>query len=438
MATPTETTQANTSQAVTSASTTDAPAITTQAGTSAMQRDAQQVNPVYSQAPMQQNNDFHYGYPMGNYNNNFQPTPQQPLQYPQYGGYYQNQQQYPMNGGFYPPPMPPPMMPPHPPQPQPQQYYQPPMHNNTYQNSFNSGGHGGDADNSTLDGNQSEAGSHISQPEEPQYLGAMANRLDEWAAQQKNDAAEGPEVYERLAGYMTDQLKKGFATQDLDQSIKEFPTLKNVPLAFAPELEGDIFEYINQPKYNALRANELALKSIQRGITSSVNALGPLAEVIMKQCQDNAELSSASTVILDVIKLLSNSMAGLSKKRRDLLRPHIDAKYQKLGKNDEDFDQHFLFGGNISDRARKIKARDSLMKEVMKSDTKPQGSPRKFPNNGGAKAGVSTQRSTPRNTPYPRNQNRAHGGHKLSTSNNNNTNNSDFRKNGSSQGNKRN
>lgn len=115
-----------------------------------------------------------------------------------------------------------------------------------------------------MDGNQSEAGSHISQVEEPQYFGAISDRLDEWAAQQKSEAAEGLEIYERLAGFMTDQFKQGFSTQELDQSIKHFPTIKNVPLAFAPELEKDIFEYTYQhPEIRFSHANELALKSIQ-------------------------------------------------------------------------------------------------------------------------------------------------------------------------------
>lgn len=128
-------------------------------------------------------------------------------------------------------------------------------------------------------------------------------------------------------------------------------------------------------------------------------------------------------------------MSGLSKKRRDLLRLHIDAKYQKLDKNDEDFETNFLFGGNASDIARKIKARDSLMKEVMKSDTKTQGNPSKFPNNAPVKAHGSGQRQTHRNTPYPRNQNRGQEG-QSSSANSCNTN-QDFRKNGPSHNTKR-
>lgn len=50
-----------------------------------------------------------------------------------------------------------------------------------------------------------------------------------------------------------------------------------------------------------------------------------MAEVIMKQRKDNEELG-------------------------DLLCPHMDVKYQELGKNEEDFNLKFLFGGNISER----------------------------------------------------------------------------------------
>lgn len=211
-------------------------------------------------------------------------------------------------------------------------------------------------------------------PEEPQFFGAMADKLEEWAKAKKDKTTQGPEVYDRLAGFITDQLEMGFVAAELDQSIKDYPPLKNVPLAWAPELEKDLFEHNKFTKDLPLKATEVALKSIQRGVASSINALGPLAEVVMRQGAENEELDGVSTTILDVIRLLSNALTGLTKKRRDLLRHILDAKYHKLGKGDEDFDHKFLFGGSLTDRARKVKAADSLMNEILKKDTRQNGS----------------------------------------------------------------
>lgn len=113
-----------------------------------------------------------------------------------------------------------------------------------------------------------------------------------------------------------------------------------------------MFEHAKFKNDIPLKGTELALKSIQRGVASSINALAPVAEVVMRQCDDNEELSTISTAILDVLKLLSNVLGGLTKKRKDLLRHILDAKYHKLGRGDEDFDPKFLFGGSLPDRAR--------------------------------------------------------------------------------------
>lgn len=296
------------------------------------------------------------------------------------------------------------------------------------------GNNGGEREVAETDGNQSEVLTQNGEPEEPQFFGAIEDRLRAWAAQRKVNPKEGPEVYEHLANYMMDQLSAGFVTQDLDQSVKDFPVLKNVPLAIIPELENEIYNSPKVSKDPSTKATEQALKTIQKGIVSSINALGPLAEVIMRQSRDNEELDAVSPVLLDVIKMLANSLNGLSKKRRDFLRPHIDVKYQKLGKKDEDFDPKFLFGGNLSERVREVKASNSLMKEVMKPDNKPQGQgqapPRRFPSNNGG-LGRSTGHSSGQrsnNRPAPYNRNNQGGQH----SQNNGSAKQDFRKTGSS------
>lgn len=225
-----------------------------------------------------------------------------------------------------------------------------------------------------------------------------------------------------------DQFALGFVTQDLDQSVKSFPVLRNVPLALVPELEKEIYNSTKLTRDSSLKATEQTLKTIQKGIASSINALGPLAEVIMKQSRDNEELDAVSPALLDVIKLLTNSFNGISKKRRDLLRPHIDVKYQKFGKKcDDDHDHKFLFGGNLSQRVNEVKASNSLMKEVMKPEPKPSASnqPKRHQHNnasGRTNGQNSGQRSTNRPAPYNRNNN----GAQTSKSN------TDFRKTGSS------
>lgn len=281
------------------------------------------------------------------------------------------------------------------------------------------------------------------EPAEQQYFGTMANRLVAWAKAKKDTSKEGPDLYENLATYMNDQLAAGFHAADLDFSIKEYPPLKNVPLAWAPELERELFE---QPKFTRdsnLKATEVALKSIQRGVASAINALGPLAEVVMRQCEDNEELDAASTPMLDVIKLLSNALAGLTKKRRDLLKPILDAKYQKLGRGDEDFDPKFLFGGNLAERARKLKANNILMKEILKDD-KP--SPSNHPQRRHQPYGGGSQRSGGQGSGYrqgfKQNSGSGRGRGRSSGGNNNGQNNphsnngkKDFWKQGSSSNN---
>lgn len=361
--------------------------------------------------------------------NQWQPSAAQPLAYPHHSGFYPNHQQFQGNYFHNQPPMP----------------VQQSFHNQatvpapTHQQpagtgvrAADTGNNGGEAAVTDMGDDQSEVLTQADAPEEPQFFGAIANRLQAWEAQRKQPATEGPQVYEQLANYMNDQLDLGFVTQELDQSVKQFPVLKNVPLAMAPELEKTIYNSTKLTRDSSLKATEQSLKTIQKGIASSINALGPLAEVIMRQSQDNEELDAVSPILLDVIKFLSFSLNGLSKKRRDLLRPHIDAKYQKLGRKDEDFDPKFLFGGNLSERVREVKASNSLMKEVMKPDPKPQtqNQPKRYPQNSGGRNPNhnSGQRASNRSTPYNRNNNN----NANNSSNTNSSNKQDFRKTGPS------
>lgn len=426
-----------------------------------------------SQAPLQQNYQ-NYGYNNGQQNlpnnngqhnlgnmqnqhvpqqhhnyqhqqNQFQPSAAQPLAYPNYGGFMGQQNFNPgqYNPGHFnphqfnpyfnqhagymplqnqmPPPPPPPQYqafaPPAPPPPQAaatQQAAAP----STYAESVTDNG--------------------SDQGEEELFTGQLSDKLDEWMAQVKQKPTEAPPICTKLASYMTYQLEQGFCTADLDYSIKEYPPIKNVPLAWAPELEPDIFSHTRFQNNKSVVATEVALKSIQRGIASSLNALGPLSEIIMRQSENNPALDDASTAILDIIKLLSNSLGGITKKRRDLLKPAIDSKYhQRLGKKDEDFNAKFLFGGSVSDRVRKFKAADSLMKEVMKSDPKTSNSSsgqrrsqHASSSNGG---GHQTSRSSNRSQPYNKPSGSGH-----SRSNNNSKPRQDFRKGGPHQNNNNN
>lgn len=408
----------------------------------------QGFGPGNMQNPNQMNNQFqpnhhfqpnyyhnNYGYHMGQ-NQNFQPSAAQPLAYPNYGGYCGPQQnqfsqphqnQYPPfyqhNGGYPPqqvqmPPPPPPQPAFAPPPPPPL-----PVANPTATN--HSGNDDTTSDNGTDNGTD--------QGESEQFSGQLSDKLDAWMAQIKEKPTEGPAVCEKLARYMTYQLEQGFITADLDYSIKEYPPLKNVPLAWAPELESDIFSHTRFQNNKSVVATEVALKSIQRGIASALNALGPLSEIIMRQSYDNPALDDASTAIVDIIKYLANSLGGITKKRRDLLKPAIDNRYhQRLGKKDEDFEPRFLFGGNIGDRVRKYKATDSLMKEVMKPDPKSNSNqPRKSQPPSASNGGGHNQggRASHRSQPYPRSSGSGSG----SRSNGNTKPRQDFRNGGSHQ-----
>lgn len=392
-----------------------------------------QFQPNYHNYANNMGHQFNGGQ-MQQHQNQFQPSAAQPLSYPNYGGpnyggYYGHQQQqftpsFQNQGNYMPQhnmglPPPPPQMPafaPPPPPPPPQ----PAVVNPAPAQSVS-------GDSATDEATE--------QGEEEQFSGQVSDRLDEWMKQVKEKPTQGPAICTKLASYMSYQIEQGFNTAELDYSIKEYPPLKNVPTAWAPELESDIFGHTRFQNNKTVVATEVALKSIQRGIASSLNALGPLTEIIMRQAENNPQLDDASTAVLDIIKFLSNSLGGITKKRRDFLKPTVDGKYhQRLAKKDEDYDPRFLFGGNVGDRVRKYKAADSLMKDVMKPETKSHNGQRRAPSAAAGSSNSNSQgsRSNHRSQPY----NRQSGSNSApSRSNNNQKPRQDFRNKGPHQSN---
>lgn len=215
-----------------------------------------QTGQANNQAQPNYNN---YGYNMGYNNmghmqhqNQFQPSAAQPLQIPNYGGYYGQQQQFnpyfQQHSGYMPqhqaPPPPPPQAqmpafaPPPPPPPPQAAAMQAASDPSVYDDSIR--------DNATDQGDEEE------------FSGQVSDKLDEWMTQMQEKPSVGPKICKKLARYMTYQLEQGFNTADLDYSIKEYPPLQNLPLAWAPELESDIFAHTRFQNNKPLVATEVA------------------------------------------------------------------------------------------------------------------------------------------------------------------------------------
>ena len=188
--------------------------------------------------------------------------------------------------------------------------------------------------------------------------GKMADMLK--AKHKKNKEGEklGPEINETMATIVDGFFEETKVLSEMERLAKDYPRIKNLKNLRVAKLEPELFGAVDQPT----RGADIALQNIQKGIVASMSALAPLGAHML----ENGDLEQFSANIGDALQLLALANKALTLKRREQLKPVMQATYAKALTRPLEGDPQWLFGGNLSELAKQCEVAKKVADKMVK------------------------------------------------------------------------
>ena len=179
----------------------------------------------------------------------------------------------------------------------------------------------------------------------------------------------GPPIHKSLAKVLNELADENKVGIELEKLVKTYPKVKNLEKITVPKLETELFVAMDQTARNG----DVALQNVQKAMVASISAMAPLLSVMLQRRSTDDELEKYSDNIVDAVKMLTLANKTLSVKRRESLRPYMQATYAKsLGKGKETSPE-WLFGGNLSEATRQCEMAKKIAEKVFKRKQQAQG-----------------------------------------------------------------
>ena len=160
----------------------------------------------------------------------------------------------------------------------------------------------------------------------------------------------GPRINDTWASIIDSFFDEQKYSVETKRLIKAYPRVENIEKAGVPKLESELFSAIDQ----YARAADVALQNIQKGLVTVVSAMAPIGAVMLERGDTDPELDKFSSNMVDGVHLLAMTSLAVSARRRELMKPQIQATYAPLAKATEGSSE-WLYGGNLSEKlAEKI------------------------------------------------------------------------------------
>ena len=118
----------------------------------------------------------------------------------------------------------------------------------------------------------------------------------------------------------------------------------------------------------------MGLQNMQKGLMAAVSAIAPLGSLLISRGDSDPELIALSDNVLDCMHLLALISNGLSMKKREQLRPNIQATHAKYLTKVPEGSSAWLYGGNLSEAARKCEMAKKVGEKLIKQKAAPQKS----------------------------------------------------------------
>ena len=212
--------------------------------------------------------------------------------------------------------------------------------------------------------------------------GKLASLLKEQHEKVAEADKVGPEINNTLAQIINAYFGEKFSA-GLEKATKDYPRVANIQNLRVPKLEPELFSALDQ----SARLNDVSLQNLQKGVVSAISALAPVALLVLQRGQSDEELDNLSGNVIDAIKMMALVSTGITVKRRELIKPSMQQTYAKEMAKGVDGSPEWLYGGNLSQVARKCEEAKKVAEKLVKRKTPQHSHPNSNPQNRGAGRG---------------------------------------------------
>ena len=192
--------------------------------------------------------------------------------------------------------------------------------------------------------------------------GRMAEILKQRHEKTHGGEKLGPQINETLAGTINDFYVETKVNIELEKLAKDYPRVENVPRLCVPKLDVELFPAVDQ----TTRQNDVALQNLQKGLVGAISAMAPVASLMVNRGDADSELEDLCGNMVDAMQMVALVDLGLTNRRRELIKPSMQQTYARALAKGPSGSPEWLYGGNLSQEAKKCEDAKRVAEKVMK------------------------------------------------------------------------
>jgi|GEM_PF-6923895 len=195
--------------------------------------------------------------------------------------------------------------------------------------------------------------------------GVEAEREENLALVFEGDEDAGPALPPKIANYVQGCASKRIDKDKLSDIKKRYPRPENCEALCVPQINQGIWKELSSRH----RSMDIHVQATQGLVAKGLSAV-LVAKEDLRKATSNANQEPFSKVhseLNDAIALLGNAHLQLSHRRRELLRPGINPKYQSLCNSSQPVST-MLFGDKVQDTLKDMNEMAKLSRSISSRD----------------------------------------------------------------------
>ena len=215
-----------------------------------------------------------------------------------------------------------------------------------------------------------------------------------------NEDLSSPAISEQLADILIGVLSKNMSEDKIKEKMEKFPPPKNISLLNPPKVNPEVWNKIKPDT----RSRDIRFQRAQCRIVRGLTPLAQLADKLLTaqraKNKEAIDLNECITLALNSFALVAIGNTELSYRRRELIRPDLNASYRELCGAATPV-TNFLFGDEFAKAVKEINETNRVATKVLGG---PKGASR-YANKGKANyrrySGNYGGQQRPKNLPNP-------------------------------------